>query len=589
MTTVLGMNMSHYAAACLIQDGKIVATIGEERLNRIKFSADFPRLAIQKVMEIGGVTGKDIDLVAIGTRCETFDSNRAQAGEYRKTTRAVSLASELLPCAVSESWWMREAYVQLLSRVRRRQFNSRYLDFFRDLNIDPAKIHYFDHHESHAAVAYFTCPWPGERVLVLTNDGNGDGLCATVSIGEGDRLERKVEIPSIHSIGGLYARSTKFLGMAPWQDEYKVMGMAPWGAKSKGLRLLEEMRKLWVVDGLKFRNRCGYAGDALIRYLRRKFPTPRFDHMSFALQALFEEIMTGWVRNNVEHWGIRRIAASGGVFLNVKANKKILELPQVEEIFVFPAAGDDSITVGAAILGYRMLARRRGHSPEVEPLRDVYWGEPIDAAIERLVRELDPNDWKVEKPADIEDRVAELLAANEIVARCAGRMEFGPRALGNRSILAHPGHLRNVQRLNAAIKCRDFWMPFAGTVLDRAASRYLSNPKGSPAHYMIMAFDSLPERRDELQCAIHQADHTIRPQILVREFNPGYYRLIEAFERRTGIGAVLNTSFNLHGEPIVNLPSEAIRVLERSALRYLALGPYLITKLKPDPEPGAAR
>ncbi|MBN2057035.1 hypothetical protein JW905_19060 [bacterium] len=577
MTTVLGINMSHYASACLIIDGVLVAAIGEERLNRMKFSAAFPELSIRKVLEIGGISGKDVDLVAVGTRCEIFDSNKAQKNEYRKTTRAVSLASQLLPTRLVESDFLRYSYVGLIGNVRRYQFFSRYLPLFRELGIPKKKIRYFDHHTCHTAVAYHMCPWPEEPVLIFSCDGNGDGLCATVATGADGSFQRQVIIPSIHSIGGLYARTTKFLGMAPWQDEYKVMGMAPWGEKRRAREVAEEFSKLWSVDGLTFRNNCGYAGDALVNHLNRRLCNRRFDHLCYGVQNLLEDIMTGWIHNNARHFGIGKIACAGGVFLNVKSNKRIGELEEIEDMFFFPASGDDCISVGAAILGYRQLARKRGGN-ELEPLKTVYWGEPIDAPIKRFVDTLQGQPYRVERSENINERIASLLAEDEIVARCTGRMEFGPRALGNRSILANPSNLRNVQRLNAMIKQRDFWMPFAGTVLDKFADRYLLNPKGFDSHYMIMSFDTKPEAREEITCACHQADHTIRPQILVREYNPDYYDIIERFEAKSGIGAVLNTSLNLHGDPMVNLPEEAFHVLRNSALNHLALGPYLISK-----------
>lgn len=578
MSIVLGINMSHYASACLIKDGTIVAAIGEERLNRIKFSAAFPELSIRKVLEIGGVTGNDIDRVAVGTFCEIFDSNKAQKGEYRKTTRAVSLASQLLPTKLVESDFLRHSYVRLLGPYRRRQFFSRYLRFFRELGIPKRKIKYYDHHTCHIATAYYLCPWRDEPVLIFTCDGNGDGLCATVALGQNGSFERKVLIPSIHSIGGLYARTTKFLGMAPWQDEYKVMGMAPWGDKAKAAATVNKFRAMWSCADLSFRNNCGYAGDALVAYLNRTFCNTRFDYVSYGIQTLLEEIMSSWIKNNIRAFGPRKIACSGGVFLNVKANKRITELDELDDIFIFPAAGDDSISIGAAILGYREVRTKAGLDPSVKPLTTVYWGEPIEALIERYIPTLDPEKYEITQPAELNEVVADLLAHNEIVARCSGRMEFGPRALGNRSIMAHPADLNNIQRLNQMIKQRDFWMPFAGTILDKFAPRYLVNPKGIKSHYMIMSYDTVPGTEKALLCAMHQSDKSIRPQILARDFNPEYYDLIERFEAKTGIGGILNTSLNLHGDPVVNLPSEAIRLMENSALRYLMLGPYLIKK-----------
>ncbi len=577
MSLVLGINMSHYSSACIFQDGKLVAAVPEERLNRVKFSAAFPEKSILKVLEISGVTPTDLDEVAIGTRCEMFDSNKAQHGEYRKTTQMVSIISRLLPVSIIESEALKKFYQYSLGAVRRHQFMKQYLDFFLDLGIPRRKLVYYDHHACHAATAYYLSP-RRDQTLVFTCDGNGDGDCGSVWIGKGNQLECKLRIPSIHSIGGLVSRTTKFMGMAPWQDEYKVMGLAPWGEKDRAEPILNTFRTLWRVDGLSYRNTCGYAGDALVEHLRKKFKNARFDYLAFSIQRLVEELLTGWVQNNARHYHLGHIAMSGGVFLNVKANKRIIELPEVESAFWFPAAGDDSIAIGAGILSTLKLQKLRGQEQYIQPMTTTYWGEPIDRAIETFISEFDRNGYRVETPANINIRVAELLAENKIVARCTGRMEYGPRALGNRSILSNPSNIENIRKLNAMIKCRDFWMPFAGTVLDTSAEKFLRNPKNIPSPYMVLSFDTDPEYRPLIQAATHQSDGTIRPQILTREFNPDYYEIISEFEKRTGIGGVLNTSLNLHGDPMVNLPSEAFYVLENSALNYLAMGKYLLVK-----------
>ncbi|MCD4652351.1 hypothetical protein K8T06_00260 [bacterium] len=579
MPTILGINMSHASTACLFRDGRLIAAIPEERLNRVKFSAAFPELSIMKVMEIAGVGPDDIDEVAIGTRCEMFDSNKAQAGEYRKTTRMVSLASRMLPISVVESDWLKKFYLHSLGAVRRHQFMKNYLSFFTDMGIPRHKLKYYDHHECHAAVAYYLSPFR-EKTLVFTCDGNGDGDCGSVWIGEGNKLECKLRIPSVHSLGGLVARTTRFMGMSPWQDEYKVMGMAPWGEMKQGRanNALQEFEKMWKLDGLGFRNQVGYAGDALIGYLRKHLQNHRFDHLSYGIQKLVENILTGWVQNNFKHYGITQAVFAGGVFLNVKANKRITELPEFQDGFWFPAAGDDSIAIGAAVLSTLAHQKAQNLHPNIEIIKDTYWGEPIDDAIENHMKTNDFNGFKVDKPENINHRAAELLANNEIVARFSGRMEYGPRALGNRSILANAGSLENVQTLNAMIKNRDFWMPFAGTVLDKAADRYLINPDNVSSPYMILSFDTVEENWKDIQAATHQADHTIRPQILTKDFNPGYYELLERFEDITGVGAILNTSLNLHGDPVVNLPEEAMYVMKHSALKYLVIGDYLISK-----------
>ncbi len=574
---VLGINMSHCSSACLFRDGELVAAIPEERLNRIKFSAAFPALSIRKVMQIGGVSPHEIDQVAIGTRCEMFDSNKAQSGEYRKTTRMVSMISRIFPMSVIESNALKQFYIYSLGWWRRHQFMSQYFPFFQEMGIPRKKLIYYDHHACHAAAAYYFSPWR-DKTLIFTSDGNGDGDCGSVWIGDGYELTCKLRIPSIHSLGGLVSRTTKFMGMSPWQDEYKVMGLAPWGDPRKAEHALKIFRQLWTLDGLGYRNQCGYAGDALVEYLRKRFRNVRFDHLAYGIQMLLEEILAGWVSNNARHYKVSRIAAAGGVFLNVKANKRIIESPEIQHAFWFPAAGDDSIAIGAGILASLSLQRRNNQAPQITPMKDLYWGEDITAAIERFLGSVVINGYVVEKPDNIDDRVAELLAGGEIVARCTGRMEYGPRALGNRSILANPSEIENIQTLNKMIKCRDFWMPFAGTILDQSAPRYLINVKNIPSPYMILAYDTRPENRSEIKAATHQSDGTIRPQILEEKHNPGYYRLISQFQEKTQIGAVLNTSLNLHGDPMVNLPEEAFHVLTHSALKYLALGDYLLSK-----------
>lgn len=563
-----------------MQDGVLTAAVQEERLSRIKFDAGFPKLAIKKVIEIANTDPREIDQVAIGTLCEVFNSNEVQEGEKRLTTKLVALISLFFPSSITGSKFLEWLYVKTVGTMNMSSFYKEHLQYFTDIGIPREKIVFYDHHSCHAAAAYFSSP-SREKTLIVTCDGNGDGLCATASIGEGDKIERKVGIHSIHSMGGLYARFTHFLGMAPWQDEYKVMGMAPWGAprtgkkSPKGEWVREELHKMWEVRGLKFYNKCGYAGDVLIDYLTDKFRNVRFDHLCYGLQAHLEDILSTWIGNLINHFGVKRVALAGGVFLNVKANKHLLDTLPIEDIFIFPASGDDNISIGAAIVASQNLGIK-----EFKPLKDLYLGEDIKDKTEAFIKNFKKEGYKITKHDDIAEKVAELLADNKVVARCAGRMEFGPRALGNRTLLSNPSSLTNVQILNKMIKSRDFWMPFAGTVLDECADEYMKNTREAP--YMILAFDTREENWHKIQAATHQADKTIRPQILKRDWNPDYYDIIDKFRKKTGIGLVLNTSLNLHGEPMVNTPEEAFAVMERSALEYLVLeGGYLITKIVP--------
>jgi carbamoyltransferase len=264
----------------------------------------------------------------------------------------------------------------------------------------------------------------------------------------------------------------------------------------------------------------------------------------------------------------------------LKANMVMAEEDWVSDLFVFPSCGDESNAVGAAYLGYVELCRQRGTTPAPKPFGPAYLGPSLDDnEIETTLRTRNiASRYEVSEHEKIEEKIAELLVTDGVVARCSGRMEFGARALGNRSILANPSDHRVVGLINRMIKNRDFWMPFAPTVLREREGDYLVNPKGLESPYMMLTFPTQQKHRDEIIAAVHSQDGTARAQILDEGWNPSYHLIIREFERRTGIGAVLNTSLNLHGEPIVCTAEDAIDTFERSGLPHLALGRWLISK-----------
>ncbi|HUU57040.1 MAG TPA: carbamoyltransferase C-terminal domain-containing protein, partial [bacterium] len=270
---------------------------------------------------------------------------------------------------------------------------------------------------------------------------------------------------------------------------------------------------------------------------------------------------------------------SGGVFMNVKANKVIYDLPEVEELFVMPSCGDDSNAIGTCYAVYDEERRRAGLPTDIAPLGPIYFGREFsDVDCERaLVAVRRADDADVSEPEDIEWELGRLVASGKVAARYAGRMEFGARALGNRSIIADPRDMAVIPKINEMIKSRDFWMPFAPSVLAERSEEYAVKPKPMSAPYMIMAFDST-DKRDDFRAATHPYDKSTRPQEVFEDWNPGYYRVLKSFEEATGRGIVLNTSFNLHGYPIVYRPEEAVEVFLRSSLDALALGPYLIQR-----------
>jgi carbamoyltransferase len=455
------------------------------------------------------------------------------------------------------------------------------------MGIAKERLEPVEHHQAHAAAAYYTAPWrrapqagkpDSGRTLVLTCDGSGDRLSATVSIGEGNRLSRIAAISEHDSIGRLYAIVTRLMGMTPLEHEYKVMGLAPYaagmaGTASVAARLggLFEFTK----NPLVWRRRRGVPSMyGAYDFVRGLLEDRRFDAASGGVQRFLEMMLTSWVRNVIRETGIRRVACAGGVFMNVKANLALLEIAEVEDLYVFPSCGDESNSAGAAFA----LAAEAGEA--IEPLGGIYYGEPITdsealAALEAAGQARLRFRWE----SDIERRVAEELAHGRIVARAKGPAEFGARALGNRSILARADKGSVVSVINQMIKNRDFWMPFAPSVLAERAADYYEKPKGTASPFMMLAFRSRPQARAKMAAVVHPYDFTTRPQEVHPEHNPEYYRLLKEYEAITGEGIVLNTSFNLHGEPIVHRAADAVDVFLRSGLECMALGNWWIEKL----------
>jgi carbamoyltransferase len=572
---ILGINDGHNASACLYIDGQIAAAIQEERLRRVKNWAGFPSHSVREVCRIANVAASDIDFVAMNgeyaarpmtreTLMEEYRTiNDFRTSIWRNVRRQVRRAAKLTP----------------IFGIRRQGQQRQRLQELAELGVPADRALFVEHHTAHASAAYYGWGRFSDDVLVLTCDGAGDGLCATVSIGRNGRLERLAEIPQSDSIANIYAMITYLMGMVPLEHEYKLMGLAPYADPEKAGQFFRELCSLMRFDAAtpltwERTERCPetYCSYAFFRDLLER---RRFDAIAGGLQRFTEHMLTTWVANCVRQTGIRRVALSGGIFMNVKANKLIMELPEVDELFVYPSCGDETNAMGAA---YAVYADRAGCA-SMQPLRDVYWGpEHSDAEIERAIRGFAFTSRVTFRHADpIEPVVAELLAQGTVVARFKGREEFGARAMGNRSLLADPRSVDAVRVLNEAIKSRDFWMPFAGSVLEECSDSLYQNEKNVPAPYMILSFDTTGRWRDIL-AAIHPFDHTMRPQEVSSEWNPSYHSLISAFARRTGVPAVLNTSFNLHGHPIVSRPEDALDVLDRSGLTHLALGNWLVEK-----------
>ena len=570
---VLGIHDGHDASACLMRDGQLVLASAEERRLNEKNYAGTPCKSIRELFDRSGISESQVDLVAVGCRIRTT----APVREKKRIYSALHLAGSL-----GRYHWSTAAGQWLLAHISHRPDLHAFL---KAIGVS-GRVITFDHHQSHAACAYYHRPWT-EDTLVLTLDGGGDGLCATVSKGSGHDLRIIARTPKFHSLPSeLYSNITAHMGLRPYEHEYKVMGMAPYG---QAKYCIDELRDLFSVEGLEFRNCSGRSQSRMRNLLHKRLRGHRFDDIAAACQLCFEELVIKWVQNAIAITGLHKVACCGGAFLNVKANKLIRELAEVEKIYVYPAADDGGSSEGAAILGYLQWCKEQGITPKLDLRKDMYFGLEFsdDECLSALNGRPELDYRKMNQPAE---EIAELLANKYIVARFAGREEWGPRALGNRSILADPRNVGIIRKLNFAIKHRDFWMPFAASILEEDAARYMSDydptanghSKSAP-FYMIEAYDTRQPAAEDIGAGTHPFDRTVRPQV-VSELNPEYRDIIRAFKRRTGVGAVLNTSFNLHGYPIVGSPEVAVETLLKSELDVLVLGPYLVWKRDLRPE-----
>jgi len=584
---ILGIHDGHNAAACLLVDGKIRMAIQEERLRRVKNWAGFPSQAIGFILNESSISLENIDAFALAGR-DMPDQNTKESrlALYREVGQPGFLErqrQEKIRRAIYDSVLppgFRRALKHLAGIGTNGNCENGRIAQELALGIPEKKIHIVEHHKAHAAAAYYGRGVYDRDVLVLTNDGEGDGICASVSIGRGGTLRRVASVPRSESIGNLYAVITFLMGMVPLEHEYKLMGMAPYADERRAVDVCRKLRSLFEFDhsapyGWRRSNGCPDPFHSY-SYVRHLLELDRFDSICGGLQRFTEEMLIQWVRNCIDATNVHRLALSGGVFMNVKLNKAIMELPTVEDLFVFPSCADETNAIGAA---FWVSAQQQGNA-QIAPVGNLYFGKSYDNNAVRAA--IDSFNFSgtvdCQFQEDIECKTAEILAAGGVVARFRGREEFGARALGNRSILADPSNTDVIKIINSMIKCRDFWMPFATSMTDRQAMECLINPKQIAAPYMILTFDTTARIRD-FKAGAHPYDLTVRPQVVYHDWNPGYYRLIEEFERRSGKhGGVLNTSFNLHGHPLVSSPSDALDVFDRTGLEYLAIENYFLQK-----------
>ena len=572
---ILGIHDGHNAAAALLRNGEIVFALQEERLTRVKNQGGPPAEAVKQLLAEANLSTEQLDAIALNGNYMTYEhwerENMLQS--YAQSSAVKGQIRELLKDVPGI-----DAMYQRLKEAKREETLA-------GLNLPRNLFKPVEHHLAHASAAYYGWGRFDAPVLVLTCDGSGDRLCATVSIGEKGRLTRIAEIDQSHSIGRLYASITYLMGMVPLEHEYKVMGLAPYAGDAPQVeRVYKKFASLfeWHPNNPLCWQRAKGVPNMYnaMNFISQLITRERFDWIGGGLQRFVQSFLTEWVKRAIRETQIGRVALSGGVFMNVKLNQALLALPEVEDLFIFPSCGDETNAIGAAYNLQAQVDMAAGNLPKIPAAQAIYWGRAFsDEAVEDALKTFPfSQPIQTRHPANIEQEAAQLLAQGHTVARAKGRMEFGARALGNRSILAPANSGKVVKLINEMIKKRDFWMPFAPSILSERLDDYVVRPKPVPAPYMIIAFDTHPHIRDTCEAALHPYDSTCRPQEVIESWNPNYHALLSHYQELTGEGIILNTSFNLHGYPIVYSPQDALHVLDQSGLTHLALGNVLVQK-----------
>lgn len=570
------------SSACIINNGKLVAFADEDKLTHIKrINGAFPEKSIAYCIKQAGISMKDIDVVAIPWDCESFDNKMSKF--YMKYFH------QYYPVDKGSIKWCLKQMDNMNSNVHLKDIQQ----FFNEHNCDVPKVEFVRHHLAHAASTYFMSGFDKASIMVV--DAHGEKECTSFWKGEGRQIEEigRIEIP--HSLGWYYVAFTNFCGFEPKFGEGKLMGLAAYGRYNKEIeKKVSEVLK--TDNGLYELNSKLIFGD----HSKSKFYTDWFEDMmgkprksdtkvffddegcingikygkidqyykdvAYMAQGYLEKALINCLNWVYREKGIGKFCLAGGVHLNCKANGVLAEQPFVEDLFVIPVASDSGSALGAA------LWVSRDSLNIGKKTSTVYWGPEFDSdAVEYSLKK---NNLNFEKIDDITEIGADLIAKGKIVGWYQGKLEAGPRALGNRSILGNPASSNIKDVVNQKVKYREKWRPFAPSVLKNRSKDYFEKKVDSP--FMIVACKIRDEYKRQLPSVVH-IDGTVRMQE-VDEENPRYARLLEGFERRTGHPVVLNTSFNVKDEPIVCGPDDAIRCYLKSGMDSLCIGDYLVNK-----------
>ena len=586
---ILGIFDDHNAGCALVEDGIIQAAVEEERFSRIKLhngNEDGPPVkSLHSVLSISNTPVEQIDKVALAIMPpgELMKYVWDDLFNVQKNTKW-SIASLFSKSIRWDKYWLFYPYFYNLYRINRMK------KFLKQNGLENKPVELVDHHLSHAASAYYTSG--RERALIVTLDGQGDGQCGQVWLGENGKMKHLKTLSSYHSPGLFYNFITWYEGYKPMRHEGKITGLAAHGDWDTAKPFFEQL--FGFEDGefryLHAQKQMQHAFPHRTNYTKFKAALPKEFHnlskedVAAGVQVITENFVAQYVNEFLQETGPIDVVMAGGIFANVRVNQAVAELPNAKSVYIFPAMGDNGLSAGAALYSY-YKSLGFPNITKMPKLKDVYLGpgysnKEIEAEIKNAGLEYKYYD-------NVAPEVAQLLHKGHVVARFDGRMEFGPRALGNRSILYQPTDQSVNDWLNHKLHRTEF-MPFAPVTLKETMNGHYNEIEHNtyPAQFMTITFDCSDEMARTCPAVVH-VDKTARPQLIDEETNKDYYNILKEYQKLSGLGSIINTSFNMHEEPIVCTPADAIRAFQLGHLEYLAISNFIVSA--PDPEKASHR